>query len=123
MPTLPIIDLLILLGWNSLFGAFALEAIYVTTTYRPTLFGLGPLDFVIAAGIFLLFSVALAARTWVKAYESGALGQNSRAAATLEAYANVRGESSSGAPAVVPDVEPPVDDSGESPSVGHARRG
>ena len=32
MPVLPIIDLLILMGWTSLFGAFALKAIAVTTS-------------------------------------------------------------------------------------------
>ncbi len=92
MPILPIIDLLILMGWTSLFGAFALKAIYVSTAYRPTLFGLGPLDMVIMAGIFLLFSLALAARTWVKTHEARGLANDARVAATLDAYSAARVE-------------------------------
>jgi hypothetical protein len=90
MPILPIIDLLILMGWTSLFGAFALKAIYITTTYAPNLFGLGPMDLTILAAIFLLFALALSARTWVKAHESQGNSAASRAAATLEAYAAVK---------------------------------
>ena len=86
MPILPIIDLLILMGWSSLFGAFALKAITLTTSYRPTLFGLGAFDLVVMAGIFLLFALALAARTWVKAQESQKYAASVRAAATLDAY-------------------------------------
>jgi len=92
MPILPIIDLLILLGWTSLLGGFVLKAVYITTTYRPTLFGLGPLDMLILAAVFLLFSLALAARSWVKAHESRLLSASTRAAATLEAYAAVHAE-------------------------------
>jgi hypothetical protein len=90
MPILPIIDLLILMGWTSLFGAFALKAIYVTTSYTPSLFGLGPLDLTILAAIFLLFSLALAARSWVKAHEHHGSSAAERAAATLEAYSAVQ---------------------------------
>ena len=73
MPILPIMDLLILIG-SALVGIGALlKAVYVTTSYRPTLLGLGPLDCAIAAGVFLLFALALAARTWVKASEQDAL--------------------------------------------------
>ena len=73
MPILPIMDLLILVG-STLVGIGALlKAVYVTTSYRPTLLGLGPLDCAIAAGVFLLFALALAARTWVKASEQDAL--------------------------------------------------
>ncbi len=86
MPILPFIDLLILMGWSSLFGAFALKAIAITTSYRPLLFGLGPFDLVVVSGIFLLFALALAARTWVKVQESQAFKANARAAATLDAY-------------------------------------
>ena len=69
MPILPLIDLLILLGWTSLLGAFLLKAIWITTTYRPTVFGLLPFDFLVVAGVFLLFAMTLAARTWVKMNE------------------------------------------------------
>lgn len=70
MPVLPFIDLLILAGWTSLFGGFVLKLISVTTTYRPTLFGIGPIDFLIVAGVFLLLALTLSARTWVKAHEA-----------------------------------------------------
>jgi len=70
MPTLPFIDLLILAGWSSLFGGLVLKLITMTTTYRPTLFGIGPLDFLILAGVFLLLALTLSARTWVKAHEA-----------------------------------------------------
>jgi hypothetical protein len=69
MPLLPLIDLLILLGWTSLLFAFLLKAIWITTTYRPTVFGLYPFDFLLAAGVCLLFAMTLAARTWVKLNE------------------------------------------------------
>jgi hypothetical protein len=92
MPVLPIIDLLILMGWTSLFGAFALKAIAVTTSYSPSLFGMGPMDLAILAGILLLFALALSARTWVKAHESHAFSARERAAATLEAYSAVQAE-------------------------------
>ena len=69
MPILPFIDLLILAGWTSLFVGFILKFIYITTSYRPTILGLTPLDFLIGAGVFLLFSLTLAARTWVKSHE------------------------------------------------------
>ena len=69
MLVLPIIDLLILLGWTTLSIGAVLKAVYITTHYRPTMVGLGPLDCVIAAGVFLLLAMALAARTWVKLNE------------------------------------------------------
>jgi len=69
MPVLPLIDLLILLGWTSLLGAFLLKAIWIATSYRPTVFGLHPFDFLLAAGVCLLFALTLAARTWVKLNE------------------------------------------------------
>jgi hypothetical protein len=92
MPILPIIDLLILTGWSSLFAAFALKAIWITTSYRPLLFGLGALDLIVTAGIFLLFALALAARTWVKTQDLQAYSASVRAAATLDAYTALRQE-------------------------------
>ena len=73
MLILPIMDLLIVIGWTLVSVGAVLKAIYVTTSYRPTLLGLGPLDCAIAAGVFLLFALALAARAWVKAAEQEAL--------------------------------------------------
>ncbi len=69
MPVLPLIDLLILLGWSSLFVGATLKAIWITTSYRPTILSLSPIDFLWIAAAFLLFSLSLAARTWVKQNE------------------------------------------------------
>ena len=69
MPILPFIDLLILAGWSSLLGGFILKLIRLTTTYEASFFGIGPLDFLILAGVFLLLALTLSARTWVKAHE------------------------------------------------------
>lgn len=84
MPILPFIDLLILAGWTALLGGGVLKLIYITTTYRPTLFGIGPLDFLIIAAVFLLFSLTLAARTWVKAHETEQVRARQRANAELD---------------------------------------
>jgi hypothetical protein len=81
---LPLIDLLIVIGWTSLLGAGLLKAVQLTTHYRPRLLGMGPQDFVLLAGICLLFSLALAARTWVK--------QNELAAHQRRALRTSRGE-------------------------------
>lgn len=78
MPVLPMIDLLILLGWTSLALGAVLKAIAITTAYRPAIFYLGPFDFLIIAGILLLFALTLAARTWVKAYEPEILAKQRR---------------------------------------------
>ena len=69
MPILPIIDALVFLGWSSIMVAFILKAIDISTAYRAQVFGLTAHDFLWAAGIFILFAIALAARTWVKANE------------------------------------------------------
>jgi hypothetical protein len=77
MPILPIIDLLILMAWTSLFAAVGVKAIHVATHYRPLIFGLGALDLVIMATVMLIFALALAARTWVKGFE-GEMRHSSR---------------------------------------------
>ena len=69
MPVLPIIDGLVFLGWSSIVVAFILKAIDISTAYRPHVFGLTAHDFLWASGIYILFPIALAARTWVKANE------------------------------------------------------
>ena len=79
MPVLPLIDALIFCGWSSIFSAIFLKSIYVTTSYRPTPFGLHPSDFLTIAGVCLLFALALAARTWVKATEPELLARRRRA--------------------------------------------
>jgi hypothetical protein len=72
MPVLPLIDLLLLAGWTSLLVGFVLKVVYLTTSYRPTLLTLTPSDFLEVAIAAMLFAIALAARTWVKAQEPGA---------------------------------------------------
>lgn len=69
MPVLPLIDLLLLSGWTALLVGFVLKVVYLTTTYRPTLLSLAPGDFLEVAIAAMLFAIALAARTWVKAQE------------------------------------------------------
>lgn len=80
MPVLPMIDLLILMGWTSLALGGVLKAIDVTTSYRPQIMTLGPFEFFALAGICLLFALALAARTWVKANEPAILAKQRRVA-------------------------------------------
>jgi hypothetical protein len=69
LPVLPIIDLLILMGWSLLAVGAVLKAVAMTTAYRPSIANLGPMDFLTMAMVCLVFAVALAARTWVKAHE------------------------------------------------------
>ena len=90
MPILPIIDLLILMAWTVLFGAFGLKLIALTTSYSPAIFGLGPFEFTIIAAVLLLFAIALASRTWLRAQESKNSGAKLRAASTLQAYSEVQ---------------------------------
>jgi len=69
MPMLPLIDLLILLGWTSLMVGAVQKALWITTSYQWKLVGLTPGDFLTAAGVCLLFALTLAARAWVKVNE------------------------------------------------------
>jgi len=69
MPVLPLIDLLLLAGWTSLLVGFVLKAVYLTTSYRPTILTLTPNDFLEVTVAAMLFAIALAARTWVKSQE------------------------------------------------------
>ncbi len=91
MPVLPMIDLLILLGWTSLALGGVLKAIAITTNYRPDILTLGPLELVELAAICLLFALALAARTWVKANEPELIAKQRRVS-TLHAVARATGE-------------------------------
>ncbi len=72
MPVLPLIDLLLLAGWTALLVGFVLKVVYLTTSYRPTLLTLTPSDFLEVAIAAMLFAIALAARSWVKAQEPAA---------------------------------------------------
>ena len=69
MPVLPLIDLMILTAWTSLIVAFAQKAMMLALAKQFGIFGMGPFDFVVLAGVCLLFALALAARVWVKATE------------------------------------------------------
>lgn len=84
MPTLPIIDLLIFLGWTTLAAGGLLKAIYIATSYRPTLFSLTPVDLLLVAVAFLGLALTLAARTWVRLNEPRLMADR-RAAASMEA--------------------------------------
>ena len=86
MSVLPLIDALILGGWSSLMAGFLLKAIYLTTAYRPTIFGLRPIDCLWVAICSLLFALALAARTWVKAYEPELMAWRRRARLAESGY-------------------------------------
>jgi hypothetical protein len=85
MPLLPLIDLLLLAGWSSLFVGFVLKVIYLASHYRPTIAGLAPIDFLFVAVAAFLFAIALAARTWVKSQEPG-LQAARRQQETMEAW-------------------------------------
>lgn len=80
MPVLPLIDLLILVAWTLLGWAVFHKALWMALASRFTVFGLGPFDFFLAAGVCLLFAIALAARVWVKANEPRLLRERSQAA-------------------------------------------
>ena len=69
MPVLPLIDALIFVGWSSLMVSFVLKGISLSTRYHPSVFGLSAVDFLTFSMVCMLFGVALAARTWVKANE------------------------------------------------------
>ena len=69
MPTLPLIDLLILVASGSLFLGLVEKIIWITTTSRLKLVGLAPMDFLLVAAVCFLMALTLAARTWVKANE------------------------------------------------------
>ena len=79
MPMLPLIDLLILLGWTCLMVGAVQKALWMATTYSWKFFGLVPSDFLALAGVCLLFALTLAARAWVKVNEPRMLTHGRRA--------------------------------------------
>lgn len=89
MPVLPLIDLMILSGWTSLMVGAALKVVAMTTRYRPDIFGLTSMDFVVVAAICFGFALTLAARTWVKLNEPRLLAAQ-RAAVHLEGVRRAR---------------------------------
>jgi hypothetical protein len=73
MRKLPAIDLLILMGWSSLFVGATQKVIWMTTSYRPTVLSFTPLDFLSVAGICLVLAMLLGAVGWVRLRESRAI--------------------------------------------------
>jgi hypothetical protein len=71
VPVLPMIDLLILIAWSGLVWAFVHKVLWLAMDTSFTVMGLTPYDFVLGSGACLLFALALAARVWVKANETG----------------------------------------------------
>jgi hypothetical protein len=69
VPVLPFIDLLILFAWTSLIWAALHKALHLALALQFKVLGLGPFEFVVMAGVSLLFALALAARVWVRANE------------------------------------------------------
>jgi len=90
MPVLPIIDLLIFLGWTTLAAGGILKAIYLATSYRPTLFSLAPLDLLLVALAFLGLALTLAARTWVRLNEPQLLARRRSAPELDDAFSGSR---------------------------------
>ena len=85
MPVLPLIDLMLFSGWTALIVGFVLKAVHLSTTYRPTILGMNPTDFLLVAIAAMLFAIALAARTWVKTQEPTAVAIRKRDE-TLDAW-------------------------------------
>ena len=71
MPALPIIDLLIFLGWTTLASGGVLKVIYLATSYRPRPAGLDAGDLMMVAMCFLLLALTLSARSLVRQSELG----------------------------------------------------
>ncbi len=92
MPMLPLIDLLILMGWTSLMVGLVQKALWTATTYTWKIFGLTPFDFLVIAGVCLLFALTLAARAWVKLNEPRMLTHGRRRDAEDPAGLDMRAE-------------------------------
>jgi len=103
MPVLPLIDLMLLSGWTAVLVGFVLKVIHLTTSYRPTILGLTPIDFLLIAVVAMLFAMALAARTWVKSQEPTAVAIRRRDE-TIEAWNALSGNGASESEAMSDDV-------------------
>jgi hypothetical protein len=111
MPVLPIIDLLIFMGWTSLLAGGVLKAIYIATSYRPTLFSLAPSDLMLVALGFLGLALTLAARTWVRLNEPRLTSQR-RAAASRQAVSRALAQDQVVAEVIEEDDPPQPDPAG-----------
>ena len=107
MPVLPLIDLLILIAWTILMWSVVHKALWLALATRFTVLGLTPYDFLLGAGVLLLFALALAARVWVKTNE----GLRMRA----------RAERARTHPEVLPDHPHPMERRAPDGSPGAAR--
>ena len=106
MPVLPIIDLLIFLGWTTLAAGGILKAIYIATSYRPTLLSLTPLDLLFVALALLGLALTLAARTWVRLNEPELVARR-RANTSRQAVERARAQDT-GVPRPVAEPQLPV---------------
>lgn len=97
MPVLPLIDLMLLSGWTALLVGFVLKVVHLTTSYRPLILGLRPIDFALIAVVAMLFAIALAARTWVKAQDPTTVAIRRRDE-TLEAWNALKSGNGGGEP-------------------------
>ena len=86
LPILPLIDLMLLIGWSSLVIGFVLKAVAITTRWNPDILSLSPIDFLFIAVASFLFAIALAARTWI-AEQQPVKSAARRKQETLDAYA------------------------------------
>jgi hypothetical protein len=105
VPVLPLIDLLILLGWTSLLVGFVLKALSIALSDPLSILGLAPIDFLLVAAVSLLFALSLAARTWVKAHAPGPVARR-----RLAEYGVDQGEGASG------ERQPPIKSVGDQGS-------
>ena len=103
MPVLPLIDLMLLSGWTALLIGFVLKVVHLTTSFRPSIVGLTPFDFLLMGVAAMLFAIALAARTWVKTQEPTAAAIRRRDE-TLEAWNALKGAEREASAAVAADV-------------------
>jgi hypothetical protein len=89
MPMLPIIDLLILLGWTTLGVGGLLKLTGLAMNSYPSILGLSSIDFLLIGVVFMLMALTLAARIWVRANEPALQRADTakRAAETLDLYA------------------------------------
>ena len=87
MPVLPFIDLLILIAWTSLIWAGLHKVLHLALALRFKVLGLGPFEFVVLAGVSLLFALALAARVWVRANEARLLARDANVEPDFNGYA------------------------------------
>jgi hypothetical protein len=83
MPVLPLIDLMIFLAWSSLIVAFVEKSLELALARNFWLFGITPFDWVVIAATSLLFALALAARSFVKATEGSLSLRFSKTAAEV----------------------------------------